>query len=357
MANTSNNLPFLIKKQALGDMKKNQSNTTVLLVNLGTPDAPSYGAVRRYLKEFLWDKRVVDTFRPLWWLILNLIILVFRPFKAGKAYRSVWNHYGPNTGSPLLHISQQQQKALAQVFAENGENASVELAMTYGNPNVQTVMERLATTGIDKLIVLPMYPQYSATTTAAVFDAVAKALGKWRSVPELVFIRDYHQHPAYIDALTNSVLAHQTEHAVPDRLVLSFHGIPIRYCDLGDTYRDEVQQTSKLLSEALQVRAPQNTVIQTYQSRVGAEPWLQPYTDETMTSLGNSGVESVQLICPGFAADCLETIEEIEEENRDIFLENGGKTFSYISALNDRPEHIAALYDVIKPHLLHASQQ
>ncbi len=318
----------------------------VMLVNLGTPDAPTAQAVRRYLAEFLWDKRVVDVPRPLWWLILNGIILRFRPGRVAKNYQQVWTEQG----SPLLAIGRQQQQALqAKLNADLNSEIPVFLAMTYGSPSMEEVGREMRKTGAERLLVLPLYPQYSATTTGAVFDRLAKSLKPCPHLPEIRFIRDYHQHPDYIRALAASVREHwQQQGRQAEKLVMSFHGIPQRYADQGDPYPRHCQQTARLLAKELEL--DENQWLLTYQSRFGREPWLQPYTDKTLEQLGSEGVKSLDVICPGFSADCLETLEEIEEENREIYEEAGGEGFGYIAALNSREDHVALLSELVIEH-------
>jgi ferrochelatase len=318
----------------------------VLLVNLGTPDSPSPTDVRRYLKEFLWDPRVVEMARPIWWLVLNGIILNTRPRRSAKAYAKVWT----DAGSPLLVISRQQRDALQQSLSETLPGpVSVALAMRYGNPSIADGLAELRDAGARRLLVLPLYPQYSATTTASIFDAVTGELQRWRWLPELRFINHYHDDPGYIGALADSVREHWAEHGQAERLVMSFHGIPQEYFMAGDPYFCECQKTGRLLAETLGLSDPQWLL--TFQSRLGPKQWLQPYTDKTLAKLGADGVKSVDVICPGFSADCLETLEEIAMENRDTFLEAGGQDYRYIPCLNDRTEHVAALTQLVQRHL------
>jgi ferrochelatase len=318
----------------------------VLLVNLGTPEAPTRKAVRRYLKEFLWDPRVVEMARPVWWLVLNLVILNTRPRRSAEAYAKVWT----DEGSPLLAISRKQQQAL-QGALEHRLDYPVKtvLAMRYGNPSIAAGLEALREAGARRVLVLPLYPQYSATTTASIFDAVTAGLQRWRWLPELRFINHYHDDPAYIEALAASVRRFQAGHGVPDKLLLSFHGIPREYFLAGDPYFCECQKTGRLLAEALELTAERWQL--TFQSRLGPKAWLKPYTDKTLESLGKAGTKSVQVICPGFSADCLETLEEIAMQNRDIFLGAGGSEYRYIPCLNDSAEHIDMLAGLVERHL------
>ncbi|ATM96831.1 ferrochelatase [Yersinia frederiksenii] len=318
-----------------------QSKLGVLMVNLGTPDAPTPQAVKRYLAEFLSDRRVVDTSPLLWWPLLRGIILPIRSPRVAKLYQSVWM----DEGSPLLVYSRRQQKALAARMPD----IPVELGMSYGSPNLPDAIDKLLSQGVTKLVVLPLYPQYSCSTSAAVWDAVARILKGYRRLPSVSFIRDYAEHPAYIAALKQSVERAFEQHGKPDRLILSFHGIPKRYAKLGDDYPQRCEDTSHALRAGLTLPAEQ--IMMTYQSRFGREPWLTPYTDETLKSLPSQGVKHIQLICPGFSADCLETLEEIKEQNREIFLHAGGEKFEYIPALNDDESHIDLLEQLIKQEI------
>jgi ferrochelatase len=317
-----------------------QSKLGVLMVNLGTPDAPTSKAVKRYLAEFLSDRRVVDTSPLLWWPLLRGVILPIRSPRVAKLYQSVWME----EGSPLLVYSRRQQKALAARMPD----IPVELGMSYGSPNLADAIDKLLAQGVTKLVVLPLYPQYSCSTSAAVWDAVARILKGYRRLPSISFIRDYADHPAYISALKQSVEHAFEQHGTPDRLILSFHGIPKRYVHLGDDYSQRCEDTSSALREALGLSLPTEQIMMTYQSRFGREPWLTPYTDETLKSLPAQGVEHIQIICPGFSADCLETLEEIKEQNREIFMHAGGKKFEYIPALNDDSVHIDLLEQLVR---------
>jgi ferrochelatase len=321
-------------------------HTGVLLVNLGTPDAPDRASVRRYLKEFLWDPRVVEMARPVWWLVLNGIILNTRPARSARAYQKVWSE----DGSPLLRISYRQRDALAEQLRLRGDGGiPVALGMRYGNPSIPSALDELRDAGARRVLVLPLYPQYSATTTASIFDAVTAELRTWRWLPELRFVNHYHDDPAYIEALAASVKRHRATAGDAERLVMSFHGIPEEYFHKGDPYFCECQKTGRLLAEALGLAKGQWQL--TFQSRLGPKQWLQPYTDKTLEALAGDGVKSVQVICPGFSADCLETLEEIAMENRDIFLGAGGERYEYIPCLNDDAQHIAMLAGLVDRHL------
>ncbi len=317
--------------------------TGVLLVNLGTPDAPTTSAVRRYLAEFLSDPRVVEMPRLLWMLILHGIILRTRPARSAAAYRKVWT----DRGSPLLAISQDQTAALQQQLDQQTDQPMrVELAMRYGNPSISAGLERLRQANARRIIVLPLYPQYSATTSASTFDAVSKTLQQWRWLPDLEFITHYHDHPDYIDALANSVHTYWQQNDKPNKLLMSFHGIPQEYADAGDPYPDECKVTASLLAEELGLNADEWAI--SFQSRLGRKEWVKPYTDTTLKQWGAAGVKKVHVICPGFPTDCLETLEEIAVENRDCFLTAGGGYYSYIPALNSSPEHVRVLAEIIK---------
>ena len=325
-----------------------ESKLGILLVNLGTPDDTSVPAVRRYLKQFLSDPRVVEVARPLWWLILNGIILRIRPSRTAKAYETVWDK---ETGSPLLSIGKKQASAIQQEVSNYfTDTPHVALAMRYGNPSVESALQEFRATNVRRLLVVPLYPQYSGSTVASVFDDVTASLKKIRWIPETRFINQYFDDPNYIEALAESVKESWQSNGQAQRLVMSFHGIPQRYRTSGDPYFCQCQATARLLAEKLSLASDQYQVV--FQSRFGREPWLQPYCDKTLEALPSQGVKSVDLICPGFSADCLETIEEINVENREIFMEAGGSKFHYIEALNDRSTHINSLCQLIQKHTM-----
>lgn len=310
----------------------------VLLTNLGSPDAPTPAAVRRYLAEFLSDPRVVELPRLVWWPILHGVILRVRPGKSAALYQAVWSE----EGAPLLAITRRQAGKLQAVLRERGNvEIPVVVAMRYGNPSIAAGLAELRERGVGKVLVLPLYPQYSASTTASTFDAVAATLRGERFLPALRFVDHYHEEDDYIHALAESIRRHQKHHGTPDRLVFSFHGIPQRYADAGDPYPRQCEATVAKLVRRLGLGDDQWLL--TYQSRFGREPWLQPYTDETLKRLGAARLAHVQVVCPGFAADCLETLEEIDQQNREIFMHAGGGSFGYIPALNDDDLHIEAL--------------
>lgn len=325
------------------------SATGVLITNLGTPDAPTKEALKPYLKEFLMDPRVVEPppARWLWRLILNGIILNTRPAKSAEAYATVWDSEGP--GAPLLNISQRQVDAIAEVVRPQFQGrVEFALGMRYGNPSVASALKELQAKGCQRIVVLPLYPQYAAATTASTFDAVTAELQTWRWIPEIRFINHYHRHPGYIKALANSIREYQAEHGKPQLLVLSYHGVPQRYLDNGDPYHCECHVTSRLVAEELGLSKDDYKT--TFQSLFGKEEWIKPYTDATLKSLPDLGIKDIQVICPGFSADCLETIEEIGEENREYFEEAGGEKFGFIRCLNDRADHTEALADLVLQH-------
>ncbi|EMC3649339.1 ferrochelatase [Citrobacter braakii] len=307
-----------------------QTKTGILLANLGTPDAPTPEAVKRYLRQFLSDQRVVDTSPALWWSLLRGVILPLRAPRVAKLYQSIWME----DGSPLMVYSKAQQQALAQRLP----HTPVALGMSYGSPSLESAVDELLASGVEHMVVLPLYPQYSCSTVAAVWDELARILARKRSIPGISFIRDYADDSSYIDALAKSARDSFAQHGEPDLLLLSYHGIPQRYADEGDDYPQRCRDTTRELVSALGL--PPEKVMMTFQSRFGREPWLTPYTDETLKMLAEKGTRHIQVMCPGFAADCLETLEEIAVQNREIFLEAGGKQYEYIPALNATPEHI-----------------
>lgn len=322
---------------------KNGAKIGVLLVNLGTPQAPTAKAVRPYLKQFLSDPRVVEIPRAIWYFILNGIILPFRSKKSAQAYASIWTEQG----SPLLCNTQALAQSVATQFDE--KQVLVEFAMRYGSPSMDDKISALLDQGVEKLLVLPLYPQYSATTTASTFDAVAASFKTRRWFPELRFVNQYLDEPKYIQALADKVKAHWQQHGKADRLMLSYHGIPKHFWDNGDPYVCQCFKTSRLLAEALQVEP--DSILTCFQSRFGKAQWVEPYTDATLKSLPSQGVKSIQVMCPGFSVDCLETLEEIAEENREYFMEAGGESYQYIDCLNQDEAHVDAITEVIKQNL------
>ncbi|MDR6962907.1 ferrochelatase [Shewanella putrefaciens] len=317
----------------------------VLLLNLGTPDAPTASAVRRYLAEFLSDPRVVEIPKLIWMLILHGIILRVRPAKSAALYEKVWTQ----AGSPLMDISLRQTAKLTDKLASEGIDVSVHLAMRYGNPSVASTLQNMHKQGVDKIVVLPLYPQYAAPTTGSAFDAIAKELSQWRYIPSLHFINTYHDHPDFIEALAESIRVDFENQGKPEKLVLSYHGMPERNLHLGDPYYCFCAKTTRLVTEKLGLS--QEEFVMTFQSRFGKAKWLQPYTDATMQALPNAGVRDVAIVCPAFSADCLETLEEIVGENGHIFTEAGGNKFRYIPALNDDDAHITMMANLVRPYL------
>ena len=317
----------------------------VLLVNLGTPDAPTKKALKPYLRDFLGDPRVIEVNPWIWKVILNLFILPFRPKKSAALYKSIWWE----DGSPLLKISEQQRDKLrARLEQDMGTPVRVELAMRIGNPSLESVMDKMRDEGVRKLLVVPMFPQYSGTTTASAFDGVADELKQWRWIPEFRMITSYHDHPRYIEALAEKVEALWSKEGKPQKLIMSFHGVPKRYLLNGDPYHCHCHKTGRLLAERLGLES--NEYMVTFQSLFGKEEWLRPYTDETLGSLPEKGIKKVDVICPAFTADCLETLEEIEEENRDEFMDAGGEQYRYIPCVNDSDTFIDCLYDLVQSH-------
>ena len=324
--------------------------TGVLLVNLGTPDDTSTGAVRRYLKQFLSDTRVVEIPKPIWWLILNVIILNVRPAKSAKKYASIWM----KEGSPLRVYTARQTQMLRGFLGEKFKSPlKVEYAMRYGNPSIESAIDKLKAANCDNILVLPLYPQYAASTTASTMDELGRVLSKIRNVPGIRFVRSYHDHPAYISAIAKNVLAEWMKIGRPnfatDKLLMTFHGLPKFHLDKGDPYHCQCHKSARLIAEQLGVKA--GDYIVTFQSRFGKAEWLQPYTDKTLEKLGADGCKRIDVICPGFASDCLETLEEIAIEAKETFLHAGGKTFNYIPAANDTEAYVGALATITEEHL------
>ena len=316
-------------------MSELSSPTALILCNLGTPSAPSPSAVRRYLAEFLSDRRVVEIPRALWLPILYGLVLPTRPKKSAAKYAQIWLG---DKGSPLLHYTELQTAGLQ---ARCGDKAKVYTAMRYGQPALPAVLSQAQADGAQRIIILPMYPQYSGTTTASVFDSAAAWSAQQRHIASLSIISDFHQHPAYIAALAAQVQAHWQQHGRAQKLLLSFHGLPQRCVDLGDPYAAQCQQTAALLAAALQL--PPDAWQISFQSRFGKAKWLEPATDRSLVALAAQGCASVEVFCPGFVADCLETLEEIAIENRDIFIQAGGQDLRFIPCLNDSPAWLDAL--------------
>ena len=310
----------------------------VLLCNLGTPDSFKTGDVRKFLKEFLSDGRVVEIPKFIWWFILNGIILIFRPKKSAILYKSVWT----KEGSPLLVYS---EKLVSKLLKELPNNYEIELAMRYGNPSIEEGLIALKKKNCRNLIVLPLFPQYSGTTTGSVFDEVSRVLSKWRWVPNLNFINSYHDDEGYIIALSDSI-KEKLENESPQKIVFSYHGIPKRNFIKGDPYHCLCKKTTRLVAERLGLN--EDKYITTFQSRFGRAEWLKPYTSETMENLPSENIKNILVVAPGFSVDCLETIEEIDDENKEIFIDAGGEKFGYIPCLNDSQQHIKFIKDFLQ---------
>jgi len=318
----------------------------ILITNLGTPETPTAAGLRSYLAEFLSDPRVVEIPRLLWMVILHAIILRVRPKKSAALYQKVWTE----EGSPLLVISRRQQAALQAGLSEHYDvPVTVALGMRYGQPSIDSALEALKAANARRLVVLPLYPQYASSTTGSTFEAVCKAIGRWRWVPELRFIGSYHDQPHYIEALANSIREHFEAKGRPDKLLMSFHGIPRITQEDGDPYLCQCHKTARLLAERLGLGEGEYRV--SFQSRFGKAEWIQPYTSETLRQMAGEGTKRVAVVTPGFSADCLETLEEIAGENRDYFLESGGEQYDYIPALNERDDHIQALARLVETNL------
>ena len=312
------------------DAAQAHDRTAVLITNLGTPEQPTRRALRTYLAEFLSDPRVVEFPRWLWKVVLYGVILNIRPQRSAAAYRKIWTEQG----SPLLVGTENlAQKVAAQLEPEY----KVFVAMRYGKPAIAKTLKTIHTEGFRKLIILPLYPQYSGSTSGSTFDAIADSFRQQRWLPATQFVSDYHLHPGYIKAVADSIRRHWQTHGQADQLLMSYHGIPQRYADNGDPYPVQCEQTSRAIANELDLEPGQWKLV--YQSRFGREPWLQPYCDETLKQLPGQGIKNIDIVCPGFSIDCLETLEEIDQENRDYFLAAGGESFSYIPCLNDADAH------------------
>jgi len=323
-----------------------KAKVTIILANLGTPDEPTIPAVRRFLKQFLSDQRVIEIPKPIWQIILRLFILPFRPKRVSQAYAQVWGQ-----DSPMREILFEQVSAvkthLTQLYPQFELN--VVPAMTYGNPNIQDVLAQVSAQPQEHVILFPLFPQYSATSTAPLYDAVAKWVVKQRNLPGLTVIRDYYQHPLFIQSLAQSVRDYQAIHGQPEKLLMSFHGIPQPYADKGDPYADRCRITGKLVAEALGLNEDQYAI--SFQSRFGKQEWIKPYTDVLLEDWAKQGVKSIQVMSPAFSADCLETLEELAIENAEAFKALGGESYSYIPALNSREDHLRLLNSLLQANL------
>lgn len=316
--------------------------TGVLLVNLGSPASPKTGDVRRFLREFLGDPRVVNLPRPLWWLILNLFVLPFRPKKSAHAYQSIWTE----RGSPLIVFTEKLTAKLQDLAGVGDSHLLIDCAMRYGKPALREKLQNFKKQGVDEIVILPLYPQYSSTTTASIFDVVAEEFVSWRHMPGLHFISDFHRHPSYIEALAQSVRQHWQANGQAELLLLSFHGLPAKLTEWGDPYFYQCQTTGRLLAEQLGLNDHLWKLV--FQSRFGKAEWLKPYCVDVLQELPKQGIKNVDVICPGFSVDCLETLEEIAIANQEIFLEAGGETYRYIPCLNDSDTHVEVMLNLIK---------
>ncbi len=322
----------------------NFGKTGVLIVNLGTPDSTSWFDIRKYLKEFLSDRRVIEVNPIVWQIILNVIILTFRPSKTAKAYKEIWMK--DKNISPLLHYTQRQAEKLSSLITE--KNLIIDYAMRYGNPSIRSKISTLHEMGCENLIILPLYPQYAAATTATVCDEVYRTLMKMRWQPSLRIVPHYESDPLYIGALVNSLNRKVKEiNWKPDLILASYHGIPQKYFDKGDPYHCYCHKTTRLISE----KFTSVEIKTTFQSRFGPEKWLQPYTDKTLESLPKEGKKNVLAICPGFSSDCVETLEEIQIQGKESFLDSGGENFDMVPCLNDNEDHIILLRSLIQKNL------
>ena len=314
----------------------------IILANLGSPTAPTTKAVRRFLKDFLGDPRVVNLPRPLWWLILNFFVLPFRPKRSAKAYRKVWHE----KGSPLTYLTRQLSEKVAEQLKPKG--ITVNYAMRYGEPSIATQLKAFKKEGITDVMVLPLYPQYSSTTTASIYDDLTKELKQWRHLPSFQFISDYHQDNHYIAAVAASIEQAWRKQAKNELLVMSFHGLPEQLTVWGDPYFHQCHKTAALIAEKLGLTEKQWMIV--FQSRFGKAQWLKPYCVDTLQALPAQGIKAIDIVCPGFAVDCLETLEEIAMENKSIFMEAGGSDYRYIACLNDSEAHVDALIQLLHLH-------
>ena len=323
-----------------------KAKVTVILANLGTPDAPTASAVRRFLDQFLSDSRVIEIPKPLWQIILRLFILPFRPKRVAHAYEMVWGNDSPMREILLTQVAALQQQLILQ-YPEFELN--IVPAMTYGNPGIQSLLTELSQNPQDHIVLFPLFPQYSATSSAPLYDAFAKWIPKQRNLPGLSIIRDYYQHPLYIQALAQSVRDFRAEHGVTEKLLMSFHGIPQPYADKGDPYADRCRITGQLVATELGLAEDEWAI--SFQSRFGKQEWVKPYTDALLTEWAAQGVKSVQIMSPAFSADCLETLEELAIQNAELFLSQGGERYQYIPALNSRGDHLQLLNTLVQANL------
>ena len=317
----------------------------VLITNLGTPDAPNKKELKVYLNQFLSDPRVIELPKILWQIILKLVILQIRPSKSAEAYKQIWT----DKGSPLLDIANRQLNKIQSSFSSKNENIVFEVGMRYGNPSIPDALLKLQKKQVRRLLVLPMYPQYCAATTGSTFDEVTNVLQKWRWIPEMRFINQYFEEKNYIEALSNSIKSFWKKTSKPQKIIFSYHGIPKRYLTNGDPYHCFCLKTTRLVKENMGLS--DDEIMTTFQSRFGREEWLKPYTSETLKELPKQGIKNIHIISPGFSSDCLETLEELEEENKEYFMESGGENYHYIPCLNDHDDHIDVFVNLIKKHI------
>lgn len=322
------------------------SSIGILLSNLGSPDAPTTESVRQYLKEFLSDPKVVNIPRFIWLPILHGIILRTRPQRSAVAYKKIWT----DQGSPLVNIAKQQRSSIQQELSQRGfKNIYVRLGMRYGHPSINDALRELRGQQLSKIILLPLYPQFSKTTSESTIELTEKIMGDWLTGPTLNVINNYHDNPSYITALAQSIRQHWQQHGHAEKLLFSFHGLPKQASLTGDPYEQQCLHTAQLIAQELNIE--QQYWFVAFQSRFGRAEWIKPYTEQTLKAWGQQGMNHVQVVCPGFSADCLETLEEIQVENHDYFIAAGGKHYDYIPALNDNKEHISALCDLLEDHL------
>ena len=321
-----------------------KEKTGVLITNLGTPDAPTASALKPYLREFLSDQRVIEIPKIIWQIILNLFILQIRPLRSAKNYKKIWT----DEGSPLLHISKKQVSLVEKNLKKEFPNTIFSLAMRYGNPSIKNALNNLQDQQVRRLLVFPLYPQYCAATTGSTFDSITSILQKWRWIPEIRFINQYFEEELFIKAIANSVKHAEKEKGKPQKIIFSYHGIPKKYLVNGDPYHCFCLKTSRLVREYLNLK--EEDIITTFQSRFGSQEWLQPYTDETLKKLPNKGIKNIHIISPGFSSDCLETLEELKEENKEYFMQAGGTKYHYISCLNYNSDHIEMMTSLIRKH-------
>ena len=322
-----------------------KENVGVLITNLGTPDKPKTKELQTYLKEFLSDPRVIEVPKLFWQLILRTIILNLRPKKVAKLYKSIWK----KEGGPLLVMLEKQKKGIVKILRNKKKNVKIEIGMRYGNPSIKLGLEKLRKQKCRRILILPLYPQYCAATTGSTFDKVTEVLRKWRWIPEVRFINNYFEEPLYLDCLIKSIKDSWQEFGKSQKLIFSYHGVPKKYLLKGDPYHCFCQKTTRLVVEKMKLK--EKEYMTTFQSRFGPDEWLQPYTDKTLENLPSKNIKKIHIISPGFSSDCLETLEELEVENKEIFMSSGGKKFNYIKCLNDKPEHLNMLALLILNHL------